>query len=51
MKQLKKELPKEVEHVLISSVAQIGLDELKDKLWAKLHVPKEERPTFPEWSA
>lgn len=51
MKQLKKELPKEVEHVLISSVAQIGLDELKDKLWAKLHAPKEERPTFPEWSA
>ena len=37
MKQLKRELPKGVEHVLISSVAHIGLDELKDKLWKKLH--------------
>ncbi|MBL7950854.1 MAG: GTPase ObgE [Flavobacteriales bacterium] len=37
MKQLKKELPKGVEHVMISSVAQIGLDDLKDKLWKKLH--------------
>jgi GTP-binding protein len=37
MQQLRKELPKGVEHVLISSVANIGLDELKDRLWKKLH--------------
>ncbi|HOY29159.1 MAG TPA: GTPase ObgE, partial [Flavobacteriales bacterium] len=37
MKQLKKELPRQVDHVMISSVANIGLDELKDKLWKKLH--------------
>jgi GTP-binding protein len=35
--QLKKELPRRVDHVMISSVARIGLDELKDKLWKKLH--------------
>ncbi len=35
--QLKKELPKNVDHVFISSVAQTGLAELKDKLWKKLH--------------
>ena len=29
-------LPKGVEHVMISSVAQTGLEELKDKLWSKL---------------
>lgn len=39
MEQLKKELPKGVDHVLISSVAQFGLDELKDLLWRKLHQP------------
>ena len=37
MKQLGKELPRGVDHVFISSVAQIGLDELKDRLWKKLH--------------
>ena len=37
MAQLKKELPKGVDHVMISSVAGFGLDELKDKLWKKLH--------------
>ena len=36
MEQIKKELPKGVDHVLISSVAQFGLDELKDILWRKL---------------
>jgi GTP-binding protein len=41
MKQLRKDLPQGVECVLISSVARIGLDELKDLLWRKLHV------TFP----
>jgi GTP-binding protein len=37
MEQLRVELPKDVEHVMISSVAGMGLDELKDKLWRKLH--------------
>jgi GTP-binding protein len=37
MAQMKKELPRGVDHVMISSVARIGLDELKDKLWKKLH--------------
>lgn len=37
MEQMKKELPKGVEYVMISSVANFGLDELKDKLWKKLH--------------
>jgi len=30
---LKKEVPQEIDVVYISSIAQIGLDELKDKLW------------------
>lgn len=37
MKQMAKDLPKGVDHVFISSVANIGLDTLKDKLWKKLH--------------
>ncbi len=37
MKQLEKELPKKVDHVMISSVAQTGLGDLKDLLWKKLH--------------
>jgi GTP-binding protein len=37
MEQLRRELPKGVDHVMISSVARIGLDELKDKLWRMLH--------------
>ncbi|MFN3874802.1 MAG: GTPase ObgE [Flavobacteriales bacterium] len=51
MEQLRKELPKGVDAVLISSVARIGLDELKDRLWKLLHRPVEQRPRFPEWSA
>ena len=51
MDQLRKELPKGVDSVLISSVARIGLDELKDKLWKLLHRPVAQRPEFPEWSA
>ncbi len=51
MEQLRKELPKGVDSVLISSVARIGLDELKDKLWQLLHRPVEQRAQFPEWSA
>ena len=50
MQQLRKELPKGVDCVLISSVARIGLDELKDKLWKLLHRPVEKRSEFPEWS-
>jgi len=34
--EIKKELPKDVEHLFISSVAQSGLMELKDKIWQKL---------------
>tara|TARA_Y100001956_G_C4109750_1_gene181815 strand:+ start:215 stop:1204 length:990 start_codon:yes stop_codon:yes gene_type:complete len=30
------ELPKNIDHVFISSVAQLGIDEMKDKLWALL---------------
>ncbi len=37
IKELEKELPKEVEHVMISSVSGLGLDDLKDKLWKHLH--------------
>lgn len=51
MEQLRKELPKGIDSVLISSVARIGLDELKDKLWKLLHRPVEQKPQFPEWSA
>ncbi|MBL7963998.1 MAG: GTPase ObgE [Flavobacteriales bacterium] len=53
--QLRLELPEGVECVLISSVAGLGLNELKDMLWSKLHVPPpppstEQPETFPEWS-
>ncbi len=51
MEQLRKELPKGIDSVLISSVARIGLDELKDQLWKLLHRPVEQKPQFPEWSA
>lgn len=40
VQQLRVELPEDVDHVLISSVAHTGLEELKDRLWRKLH----ERP-------
>lgn len=36
MEQLVPELPKNIEHVMISSVAGMGLELLKDKLWEKL---------------
>lgn len=51
MEQLRAELPKGVDSVLISSVARLGLDTLKDRLWQLLHRPVEQRPQFPEWSA
>lgn len=51
MGQLRKELPKGIDSVLISSVARFGLDDLKDRLWKLLHRPVEKKPQFPEWSA
>lgn len=50
MEQLRRELPTDVEHVMISSVSGAGLGELKDALWRKLHDAPKERTTFPEWS-
>lgn len=50
MEELRRELPADVDSVLISSVAGIGLDELKDKLWTLLHRPVAQRTEFPEWS-
>lgn len=35
--EIAKQLPKDVPHVFISSVAQTGLQELKDLLWKKLN--------------
>jgi GTP-binding protein len=35
--EIKAELPKGIEAVFISSVAEIGLQELKDKLWNMLN--------------
>jgi len=38
-KAIRKELPKDLPHIFISSVAQTGLDKLKDMIWAKLQEP------------
>ncbi len=35
--EIKKELPKDIKHLFISSIAQTGLTELKDKLWEMLN--------------
>lgn len=37
MKAVRKDLPKDIEHVMISAVARTGLDPLKDLIWSKLH--------------
>ena len=37
IKEIKKHLPKKVPHVFISSVAQQGIDELKDLIWLTLN--------------
>lgn len=37
LEQMKKEVPKDIDVIYISSVAQIGLDILKDKLWNLLN--------------
>ena len=39
MEQIKTDLPRDIDHVLISSVSGLGLEELKDKLWRKLQMP------------
>ncbi len=36
IEEITKELPEDVDHIFISSVAQQGIKELKDKLWAML---------------
>ena len=36
MEEITKELPEDVDHIFISSVAQQGISDLKDKLWAML---------------
>ena len=40
---LENELPEDIPHLFISSVAQQGIMELKDSLWAKIN---EERSSF-----
>jgi GTPase len=40
--EMKQELPKEIESVFISSVAQSGLTELKDMIWKTLHKNSEQ---------
>ena len=50
MQQLRKDLPRDVDDVLISSVSGLGMEELKDKLWRSLHGTPAPRSTFPEWS-
>ena len=42
IKEIKKHLPKKVPHVFISSVAQQGIDELKDLIWLTLNKGDEE---------
>lgn len=50
MDAMRPELPEGVEHLFISSVSGLGLNELKDKLWGMLHAAPSTRTTFPEWS-
>jgi GTP-binding protein len=41
---VRKELPRDIDHVMISSVANQGIGELKDLIWTKLHVAVEPGP-------
>ncbi|HEY0976817.1 MAG TPA: GTPase ObgE [Flavobacteriales bacterium] len=41
---IRNDLPKDVESVLISSVAGMGLDTLKDMIWRKVHLAPTEEP-------
>ncbi|MEX1131939.1 MAG: GTPase ObgE [Flavobacteriales bacterium] len=50
MEQMRPELPKEVEHVMISSVSGFGLSVLKDAIWRKLQEAPKAPAEFPEWS-
>lgn len=50
MAQLKVQLPKGVENVMISSVSGLGLEQLKDAIWRRLHAPHAAASHFPEWS-
>ncbi len=50
MAQLKPHLPKDLEHVMISSVSGLGLSTLKDVIWRKLQQAPTEPETFPAWS-
>ncbi|TRX61285.1 GTPase ObgE [Fulvivirga sp. M361] len=40
MQEMKEELPSELPHIFISSVAQIAIDQLKDELWKTLNTEK-----------
>ena len=37
IKEMRKDLPEDIKSVFISSVAQMGIEELKDMLWAELN--------------
>jgi len=50
MEQMRPDLPKDVEHVMISSVSGLGLSALKDAIWRKLQAAPTAPATFPEWS-
>jgi GTP-binding protein len=50
MQQMRPDLPKDVEHVMISSVSGLGLSGLKDVIWRKLQEAPKAPATFPEWT-
>jgi GTPase len=50
MEQMRPDLPKDVEHVMISSVSGLGLSGLKDVIWRKLQEAPRAPATFPEWT-
>lgn len=41
---LQPEIPKDVPHIFISSVAQINIDQLKDLLWKTINTYREDKP-------
>ena len=43
VKEMKKEIPKSIKSVFISSVSGMGIDELKDMLWAELNKEEEQK--------